>query len=226
MSFRPLICVLIVSILHFQSAAAEESPSTDRQSDSQSWPEIDVTWQLTPQLGATWESVLRTSSELQNPAAEISGLDLSWKPDQHWELMGSYYLFGFRTLAGHHERGTSPGISATYSWDQSGWRISQRLRVLGPVSTTASHDFWMYQFRIRAEHALGYPAWKVDAYLWDEPMYNSAFSRWTRNRLTFGLVKSISKAASVDLYYMRQDDHHVVPGDLNVIGLEVKLKFD
>jgi len=62
-------------------------------------------------------------------------------------------------------------------------------------------------------------------YITEEVFYDSATKRFSRNRFTAGISKTLDKHWAVDLYYMRQNDGFAHPGDLNVIGTSWKLKY-
>ncbi|MEQ1764804.1 MAG: DUF2490 domain-containing protein, partial [Pyrinomonadaceae bacterium] len=59
----------------------------------------------------------------------------------------------------------------------------------------------------------------------DEIFYDSILDRFSRNRFTIGVNKTITKKLSLDIYYMRQNDGFSRPGDLNVIGTTWRVKL-
>jgi len=65
----------------------------------------------------------------------------------------------------------------------------------------------------------------LKVYVTDEPFYDSAYDRFSRNRLTFGVNKTLSKKLSVDFYYLRQDDRNSHPAVIHVIGTGWKIKL-
>ncbi|MEO7674195.1 MAG: DUF2490 domain-containing protein, partial [Pyrinomonadaceae bacterium] len=66
---------------------------------------------------------------------------------------------------------------------------------------------------------------KAKFYITEEIFYDSATSKFSRNRFTAGITKALSKQLSLDLYFMRQNDGFSHPGDLNVIGTSWKIKL-
>jgi hypothetical protein len=49
--------------------------------------------------------------------------------------------------------------------------------------------------------------------------------KFSRNRFTAGITKTLTKKLSLDVYYMRQNDGFSRPGDLNVIGTSWKVRL-
>lgn len=61
-------------------------------------------------------------------------------------------------------------------------------------------------------------------YFTEEVFYDSQLERFSRNRTTVGISKTLSKHLSLDVYYMRQNDGTTRPGDLHVIGTNWRIK--
>jgi hypothetical protein len=90
----------------------------------------------------------------------------------------------------------------------------------GPVNA------WRYRPSLTVEKEIP-EKWlaKSKAYITEEIFYDSLVNRFSRNRFTVGVNRTISKQVSVDLYYMRQNDGLSRPGDLNVIGTGWRIKL-
>lgn len=66
---------------------------------------------------------------------------------------------------------------------------------------------------------------KAKFFVTEEVFYDSILKKFSRNRFSFGITKTLSKKLSLDLYYMRQNDGYTHPGDLNIIGTSFKIKL-
>jgi len=66
---------------------------------------------------------------------------------------------------------------------------------------------------------------KAKFFVTEEVFYDSILKKFSRNRFSLGITKTLSKKLSLDLYYMRQNDGFTHPGDLNVIGTSFKIKL-
>ncbi len=59
--------------------AQAPGPSAPPRSDFQSWNELDISARLAPVLDVTWDSKVRFSTGLENPAAYIFGADFNFR---------------------------------------------------------------------------------------------------------------------------------------------------
>ena len=66
---------------------------------------------------------------------------------------------------------------------------------------------------------------KTKFYATEEVFYDSSLDKFSRNRFTLGITRTLSKKLSLDLYYMRQNDGFSRPGDIHVIGTSWKIKL-
>ncbi|MEK7854658.1 MAG: DUF2490 domain-containing protein, partial [Acidobacteriota bacterium] len=83
---------------------------------------------------------------------------------------------------------------------------------------------WRYRPSITVEKAVPksvVPGFKV--FLTEEPFYDSASGRFSRNRISAGVNKTLNKRSSLDVYFLHQGDNHSRPGSVNVIGTTLKL---
>lgn len=66
---------------------------------------------------------------------------------------------------------------------------------------------------------------KAKFFATEEVFYDSILKKFSRNRFSVGVTKTLSKKLALDLYYMRQNDGYAHPGDLNIIGTSWKIKL-
>ena len=76
---------------------------------------------------------------------------------------------------------------------------------------------------MQLEHPLN--VWKLNGFVADEVFYDTHFDAWIRNRIYAGVSKKVNEHFTFELYYMRQNDGHSRPGDLNVIGNTLKFRL-
>ena len=75
---------------------------------------------------------------------------------------------------------------------------------------------------MQLEHPVKLGKVEVSAYVADEVFYDSIAKAWIRNRIFVGASKKINKHFTLDLYYVRQNDSHSHPGDINALGTTFK----
>ena len=59
----------------------------------------------------------------------------------------------------------------------------------------------------------------------DEVFYDSLASAWIRNRFYIGAAKKINEHFTLELYYVRQNDGHSRPVDINALGSIFKFRL-
>lgn len=66
---------------------------------------------------------------------------------------------------------------------------------------------------------------KASLFITEEPFYVSTTRRFSRNRFSVGVSKTINAHLTLDIYYMRQQDGVSRPGDLNVLGTGWRIRL-
>ena len=84
-------------------------------------------------------------------------------------------------------------------------------------------NFIHSRHRLQIEHPLGWR--KLNWFIGDEIFYDTHFSAWIRNRAYAGVGKKFNAHLTVEVYYLRQNDGHSHPGDLNVLGNTLKVRL-
>ena len=59
----------------------------------------------------------------------------------------------------------------------------------------------------------------------EEPFYDSASGRFSRNRISGGISKTITKQLILAIYYLRQGDNFGSPGTIHVLGTSWKVNL-
>jgi hypothetical protein len=65
----------------------------------------------------------------------------------------------------------------------------------------------------------------LSAFIADEVFYDWSFDAWVRNRFQVGVSRVFNKHFTGDLWYLRQNDGHSIPGDLHVIGTSLRFRL-
>ena len=84
-------------------------------------------------------------------------------------------------------------------------------------------NFIHYRNRMQLEHALN--VGKLTGFIADEIFYDTHFDAWIRNRIYAGISKEVNSHFTFEIYFMRQNDGHFRPGDLNVVGNTLKFRL-
>jgi hypothetical protein len=98
------------------------------------------------------------------------------------------------------------------NWFERRWRDPQR-------------NAWRYRVRGQIEHPITVKNFKFTGYVSDEVFYDWSLGRWVRNRFAVGGYHPFNKHFTLDLYIMRQNDGLSRPGDLTLLGSQIRLRM-
>ena len=103
------------------------------------------------------------------------------------------------------------------------WTVSERntveRRFRDPKDSTR------YRNRLQLERSIDLASASFRAFVSDEVFYDWSASAWARNRFLIGARKPLNNRISLDLYYVRQNDRHIVPRDLHAFGIGLNTRF-
>lgn len=191
--------------------------------DDQWWSELDLGGNLDRRFSLTGIMQLRLSATLENPSLTASGLDFNYKHDD-WTLG-----LGYRHQVTGNRVRSNPNVTqealfvASYMHRFGQNTLSIRSRFENTI--TASSNPW--RERLRGEYRRGLrEAWRF-SYLFinDEGFYQFSNNQWFRNRLEVGTDVTLTRAADMRLYYMRQDSRNSTPGAINALGITFAVQF-
>ena len=215
--------VQILAIVAFCAAIASAQLITDDE-DVQSWNEI----QLTAPLSKSFDFYTAVSMRFGTNVTRLSdgrfAIGFVWKPAKSLSISPFYLSIRARNSRGRFRQENRLNLRATYRFPIESFGLTHRstyeYRMRAPANT------WRYRGALTFEKDLPksfIPQAKF--YLGDEVFYDSATGKFSRNRFTIGVNKTLNKNLAVDVYYMRQNDGYSHPGDLNVIGLTWRVKL-
>ena len=211
------VCLLLVGLA--LTAAAQSD-----QTDNQQWNEVQISIPVTRQVDFTLGGTLRLGRDISHPVDERVGVGFSFKFGTHLTVSPNYQHIGMQPFAGRRIWENRLSLPVQLRFDVSGFRFTQRnlferrIRNSGVRSTR-------YRNRLQVEHAVGPKGLALSLFVSDEVFYDWSFNAWVRNRAAVGLGKVVNKHLTLDLYYLRQNDSHSVPGDLHVIGSTWRFKL-
>jgi hypothetical protein len=63
-------------------------------------------------------------------------------------------------------------------------------------------------------------------YVADEIFYDFRAKAFTRNEISFGMIRKLTPNISADIFYTRQIDLSVAAKNVNIFGINLKIKID
>jgi hypothetical protein len=207
-----LLTVFLTLPYFAQSAAA--GPDDE---DTQSWNDLQVGIPLSKQFEFYSKLTLRFGKNITRVNDGRQTFGLTWKPTSSLTISPFYTFIRARNTAGFFRKEDRYSLSAAYKFPIKAVGLTHKSTY--ESRHRAAGDTWRYRAAVTIDKALP-KSFLEDTKLFvtDEVFYDSATSRFSRNRFSIGLTRTISKHLSGDLYYMRQNDGFSHPGDLNVVG--------
>jgi hypothetical protein len=220
---RALFRVAAAFILLLPSAALLSAQTTPSRSDVQNWNDFQITVPVNKTVDFVLLGTLRVGRNLHRPVDERIGVAFSFKAGKYLTFAPSYLHITTQPTKGKSVYENRLSFPATLKFPIGKFTVSdrnlfeRRLRHPGGDSTR-------YRNKLQLDHPLGDKKNKLNLFVADEVFYDWSFNAWVRNRFSFGISKTLNKHLTTDLYYLRQNDGHSVPGDIHAIGTTWRIK--
>jgi Protein of unknown function (DUF2490) len=212
------------ALLFFFAAVVSGQSILPSQSDTQSWNDVTFSVALNKAFDFGVLGTLRVGRDVSRPVDERIGAAFSYKAGKYLTFIPAYLHIDMQPFKGRKLYENRLGFATTVRFPVGHFIVTdrnlfeRRLRHPGGDSTR-------YRNRLQIEHPVGPPKMKFSLFVADEVFYDWSFNAWVRNRFTIGVSKVLNKHMTLDLYYLRQNDGHSVPGDIHVIGTNWRFKF-
>jgi Protein of unknown function (DUF2490) len=206
--------------LNTTSALAQSLPETD----TQQWNEVQFAVPITKQIDFILGGTLRLGRDIERPVDERIGAGVIIKIGKYFSVGPNYQYIGMQPFRGRKVWESRLSVPMLVKFNLGKFTIGdrnlfeRRLRDPG-IDTTR------YRNRLQIEHPVGNDKWKLSVFASEEVFYDWSFKAWVRNRAAVGVIKVFNKHFTQELYYLRQNDSHSVPGDLHVIGTTLRFRM-
>jgi hypothetical protein len=214
------ICILIC-LGAFQSVSAQVLSSLE--TDTQQWTDVQVAVPLSKAIDWNFGGTLRLGRDLNRPVDERVGFGMTFRVGQYLSLTPNYQYIGMQPFRGRKVWEKRLSLPVLVKFKAGKFTISDRnlfeRRLRRPVDSTR------YRNRLQIEHPIGPDKTKWSVFISEEVFYDWSFDAWVRNRIAAGATRVFNKNFAQDYYYLRQNDSHSLPGDLNVIGTTLRIRL-
>ncbi len=218
---KGIIWLLLIGAVAFTSIDAQ---TLQPQDDIQSWDELQVTVPLSGQFDFFTSVAGRFGKNITRLNDARYTIGYTWKAHKSFSVSPFYTFIRVRNSSGRFRNEHRIQLRGVYRFLIKSFGLSHRSqfewRLRRPANT------WRYRPSLTFEKEIPEKfIQKAKFYITEEPFYDSATKKFSRNRFTVGITKTLTKSLSVDLYFMRQNDGFSRPGDLSVIGTTWKVKL-
>jgi hypothetical protein len=216
-TFDVVICLFLLVF-----AAHAQTPPLVAQDDTQSWNDVQLTVPMSKQFDFFTSVTMRFGKDISRLNDARYAIGFIYKPDKNWSFQPFYWNINARNSRSQFRVEHRLNFRIGYKFPIKSFGLSHRswfeYRIRGVGNS------WRYRPSLTFEKDLP-KKFKAKFYVTEEPFYDSSLKKFSRNRFTVGINKTLSKKLSVDVYYMRQNDGFSRPGDLHVIGTSWKIKL-
>lgn len=192
--------------------------------DIQSWNDVQLTVPLDKYFDFYTAVTMRFGKNVTRLNDGRFAFGFVWKPTKSFSVQPFYWHIRARNSRSQFRIEHRLNLRLTYKFPIKSFGLSHRswfeyrMRSVG--------NTWRYRPSLTFEKEISEKIIpKAKFYITEEVFYDSGLQKFSRNRFTVGINKTLNKNLSVDVYYMRQNDGFSRPGDLNVIGTSWKIKL-
>ena len=214
-----------ISLILIIFCATFAGAQVDRD-DNQSWNDLQVTIPVNKKVDVVLTGTVRFGKNISWVQDARATGGFVFKPIKDLTFSPSYTFIEARNSSGAFRREHRYVFYVRYKFPIKEFGLSHRSQFEYRDRQSPTLNSWRYRPSLTFEKELP-KKWLKEAkfFMTEEPFYDGALDRWSRNRFSIGINKTINKKLSVDIYYMRQNDGFSVPGDLNVIGTTWRVKL-
>ncbi len=212
---------LIFSIIGFCAIFADAQ--TADTNDNQSWNDVQLTVPVTEQFDFTLTGTFRFGKNITRLNDRRIAVGFVYKPNKSWSFQPFYSNIVARNAGGRFLMEHRLNFRATYRFPFKRFGLSHRSwferRLRQPRNS------WRYRPSLTFEKDIGVIIPDTKFFMTEEVFYDSILKRFSRNRFSVGINKNLTKKLSLDVFYLRQNDGFSRPGNLNVIGVNFKIRL-
>jgi hypothetical protein len=221
---KRLARVIFLFAIVFSGCLTISAQATKPRDDVQTWTETQVAIPLDKQVDLVLLGIVRFGRNVSRPVNERIGAGVSVKVGKHLALFPTYLHLASQPTATSHSTEDRITLEAALKFQAGRFTLRDRNRVEFHIHHPPP-NFTQYRNRMQVEHPLKAGTLELEAFVADEIFYDSVARAWIRNRIYLGAGKKINKHFTLELYYVRQNDSHSHPGDINALGSTFKFRL-
>jgi hypothetical protein len=216
--------IWLISTLLFLSFISinGQNSSLVQQDDNQSWNDVQLTVPMSKKVDFVTQITGRFGKNISRLNDGRFQFGFVYKPDKKWSFHPFYWNIKARDSRSRFRIEHRLNFRIGYKFPIKKFGLSHRSWFEYRIRGTGNS--WRYRPSLTFEKELP-KKFKSKFYVTEEVFYDSILDKFSRNRFTVGINRTLTKKLSVDVYYMRQNDGNSRPGDLNVIGTTWRIKL-
>lgn len=199
--------------------------SQQERHDSQIWNDTQLAVGLSKNVDFVLLGTLRLGREVSRPVDERVGFGFSIKAGKYLTFAPAYYYIATQPLKNVKGFENRLSFGVTVKGPIGGGFTLGNRSLLERRLRHPSIDSTRYRDRVMIEHPFHLGELKLNGFMADEVFYDWSIRAWVRNRFNIGVGRNFNKHMYGEVYYLRQNDSHARPGNLNVLGTGLKFRL-
>lgn len=214
-------CLLILILLGCSSIfAAAQTVDSD---DTLSWNDIIATVPINKHFDFFVQGTFRFGKDISRLNEYRAVVGFVYKPNKTWAFQPSYLNVHARNSRGIFQLENRLAFRVSYHFPFKKFDLYHRS--LFERRQREPRNSWRYRPSLTLEKSINKIIPDTKVFVTEEVFYDSIAGKFSRNRISAGIIKTFNKHFALDVYYLRQNDGVTRPGDLHVIGTNWKYKF-
>lgn len=199
-------------------------PFVEARDDWEYWNGIEFKAALQKTLDLKLKHELRLQDDFGNFYLTNASVWLLWKPVKFVELGPAYRYEYTETSTGKNTDENRVWFETTLKTSLEKWKFSNRHRF--ERRDVSGRESFRWRSQVKVSHPLTLGTFEITPFASEEIFYDAKKDEFNQNRVILGVSRSLSKAVTLDLYYLVRSDR--TGSDWNereVIGTEFKISF-
>jgi hypothetical protein len=217
-----LICVSAMVLL---DSVIVSGQSKSERHDNQIWNDTQLAIALSKNIDLNLLGTFRLGRNVSRAVDERIGLSFSIKSGKHLIFSSGYLYIATQPLKNQKAFENRLSFAATVKGPVGGGFVLSDRSLFERRLRHPQIDATRYRNKLQIEHSFRIGETKLNWFGADEVYYDWSFNAWVRNRFTIGVGRTFNNRFTGEVYYMRQNDGHSQPGDLNVIGTTLRFRL-
>jgi hypothetical protein len=194
------------------------------KSDVQFWNDTQLAVPLGPKVDFVLQTTLRLRSDVTSAVDGRWGVGWVFKPNKYLSFNSFYFHREGKPPNGRRETEERLTLGATVRFPVGKFTVSQR-NWFERRWRQPQVDSWRYRNAVLIEHPFTIRKKKFTLAMGDEVFYDWSLRDWVRNRVAVGASHAFNKHFTLYLYVMRQNDGRARPGDITILGSQMRFRM-
>ena len=216
---KEILTLLIFAFLVPVCVAAQVADADDVQS----WNDVQLTVPVNERFDFTASGTLRFGKNITRLNDRRVAVGFVYKPHKSWSLQPFYWHITARNAVGEFRTEHRLNLRVGYRFPLKRFGLAHRSWIERRLRQP--RNSWRYRPSLTFEKGIEKIVPGARVFVTEEVFYDSILKRFSRNRLSVGINKTLTGKLSLDVFYLRQNDGFSRPGDLNVIGTSFRIKL-